>query len=198
MIAHLSGIVIEKAPHRVAIDVNGVGYDVQISLTSFESIPEVDQPVRLTIYTHVREDQIALYGFVAPEEKYLFGRLIGVSGVGPKMALAILSGLPAQELITAIAGQDRARLATIPGVGKKTAERIVMELKDRLAREMSDQIHPTSKSPCRAQDEDTLSALTNLGYPRAVAEKALNKLDPSKKMTLEDTIRGALRELCRV
>lgn len=197
MIAHLTGTLAAKAPDRCVIDVGGVGYGILVSLTTFAALPETGQRASLVIHTHVREDQLLLYGFASPEERLLFQRLIGVSGVGPKTALAILSGLPAEHLVEAIGSEDRARLSTIPGVGKKTAERIIMELKDRIARD----VPCASPGPATSRGrmhEDAVSALVNLGYPRLVAEGALRKITWSDGMPLEEAIRAALKELCRV
>jgi Holliday junction DNA helicase RuvA len=196
MIAHLTGTLILKSADHLVIDVGGVGYSVTISLSTFAALPEIGSKLSINIYTHVREDQLLLYGFIAPEEKTLFQRLIGVSGVGPKTALAILSGIPANHLVEAIGGEDRARISSIPGVGKKTAERIILELKDRLLKEMS--ILSPSTPMGRTQYNDAISALVNLGYQRSHAEGALSKIKWSDKMPIEDAIRGALKELCRI
>ncbi len=134
MIARLAGTVLEKHPMRVVIDVAGVGYDVHVPLSSFSAVGEPGTSLTLRIHTHVREDALVLYGFASALEQLLFERLIGVSGIGPKLALAVLSGLPPAELVQAIAGSDVARLTSTPGVGKKTAERIVLELKDKITR----------------------------------------------------------------
>ena len=198
MIAHLTGKLSSKAPDHCVIDVNGVGYRVTLSLSTFSALPGIGEPVSLTIHTHVREDQLTLYGFGTAEERSLFTRLISISGVGPKTALALLAGLSAAHLIETIGSEDMARLATIPGVGKKTAERIVVELKDKLARNML-AFSPSlsSSSSAGGMYEDALSALTNLGYHRSVAENALKKSGWSDKMRIEEGIRLALKELCR-
>src|SRR5579884_2865754 len=132
MIAHLRGIVLEKHPNQVIVEAGGVGYDVQIPISTYTSIPREGSAVALRIYTHVREDALLLFGFATVEEKLVFERLIAVSGIGPKLAVTVLSGLPTPELVAAIRGGDVQRLVRIPGVGKKTAERIVLELKDKL------------------------------------------------------------------
>src|SRR5438874_3846347 len=132
MIGHLSGTVREKHPNQVIVEAGGVGYEVQIPISTYTSLPAEGAAVSLRIYTHVREDALALFGFATPEEKLVFERLISVSGIGPKLAITVLSGLPTAELIAAIRSNDLARLVRIPGVGKKTAERIVLELKDKL------------------------------------------------------------------
>ena len=195
MIVHLTGTLIAKEPNRCAIDVAGVGYGVAITLTAFGALPEAGATVSLPVHTYVREDQLTLYGFASAAERALFLKLIGVSGVGPKTAMGILSGLPNADLVAAIAAGDAARLATVPGVGKKTAERMIVELKDALTREQPF-IPGAAAGPASVRD-DALSALTNLGYPRAVAENALKKVAGSSTMSVEEAIRSALRELCR-
>src|SRR5574337_1434103 len=132
MIAHLRGKLLVKHPNQAIVEVNGVGYDVTISVPAFSELPGAGSEVALHIHTHVREDQIALYGFLEPSEKQLFEKLITVSGIGPKLAITILSGMPADEMVGAIRGGDVARLTRIPGIGKKTAERMVLELRDKL------------------------------------------------------------------
>ena len=196
MIAQLTGTLVTKAPDHCVIDVNGVGYAVLVSLSTFAALPEAGERAKLVIHTHVREDQLLLYGFAAPEERLLFQKLIGVSGVGPKTALAILSGLPAGPLVEAISAEDRARLATIPGVGKKTAERIIVELKDRIAKDVSFASPGPAGSRGRMRD-DALSALVNLGYPRTVADEALRNIAWTEGIPIEEAIRAALKELCR-
>ena len=197
MISQLTGTLISKAPDGCVIDVGGVGYGVVVSLGTFAALPDAGARMTLVIHTHVREDQLLLYGFSTPEERTIFQRLIGVSGVGPKTALAILSGLPAHHLVDAIAAEDKARLSTIPGVGKKTAERIIIELKDRLARDVALSPGAAPAGPARLR-EDAVSALTNLGYGRPIAEEALRKIKWTDGMPLEDAIRAALKELCRI
>src|SRR5437773_6078420 len=135
MIAHLRGKLISRHPNQVIVETMGVGYDVTISVPTFSELPSLGSDVSLHIHTHVREDQIALYGFLRPEEKELFEKLITVSGIGPKLAITILSGMPADEMVNAIRGNDLARLTKIPGIGKKTAERMVLELRDKLPSE---------------------------------------------------------------
>jgi holliday junction DNA helicase RuvA len=171
MIAHLRGKLLAKHPNQAIVETAGVGYDVTISVPTFSDLPAVGVEVALHIHTHVREDAIALYGFLRPAEKVLFEKLITVSGIGPKLAITILSGMPADEMVGAIRGNDVARLTRIPGIGKKTAERMVLELRDKLPEAV-----PTTTSvaaPLSATEEDVLSALVNLGYQRAAAEKAL-------------------------
>src|SRR5215467_14638492 len=132
MIAHLRGKLISRRPNQVIVETSGVGYDVNVSVPAFSELPPLGAEVGLHIHTHVREDQIALYGFLRPEEKQLFEKLITVSGIGPKLAITILSGMPADDMTAAIRGNDLARLTKIPGIGRKTAERLVLELRDKL------------------------------------------------------------------
>jgi len=172
MIAHLRGRLIAKHPNQAIVETGGVGYDINISVPTFSDLPGVGGEVALHIHTHVREDSIALYGFLRPAEKQLFEKLIGVSGIGPKLAITILSGMAADEMVAAIRGNDIARLTRIPGIGKKTAERLVLELRDRLPVAIAGE---TAAAPAMsAVEEDVLSALMNLGYQRAAAEKALS------------------------
>jgi Holliday junction DNA helicase RuvA len=199
VIAHLRGRILEKHPHRVVVDVNGVGYEVAVPLSTFYGLAEPGGEIALRIHTHVREDQLALYGFATTLEQDLFERLIGVSGIGPKLALAVLSGIEPLDLIRAIERGDVARLTAIPGVGKKTSERIVLELKDRLPRASAAAIAPGGGAPeSPALRDDVLSALMNLGYHRPLAEKAA---DAAIKTTpdggFERTLKQALRELAR-
>jgi Holliday junction DNA helicase RuvA len=168
VIAHLRGKVARKDPARVVIDVHGVGYEVFIPLTTYTVIPDSGAEVSLDIHTHVREDLIALYGFSSRQEREVFERLISVSGIGPKLAVTILSGGSVEGLVTAIKGGDLARLTSIPGVGKKTAERIVVELRDKLQSLLAE----AAKPPVEA---DVLSALENLGYARPLAEAAVRR-----------------------
>lgn len=171
MIAHLRGKLLAKHPNQAIVETAGVGYDVTISVPTFSDLPAAGADVALHIHTHVREDQIALYGFLRPAEKLLFEKLITVSGIGPKLGITILSGMPADEMVGAIRGNDVARLTRIPGIGKKTAERMVLELRDKLP-EASVSTVPAIPA-MNATEEDVLSALLNLGYQRAAAEKAL-------------------------
>jgi Holliday junction DNA helicase RuvA len=175
MIAHLRGKLIARHPNQVIVDAMGVGYDVTISVPTFSELPPAGGEVSLHIHTHVREDQIALYGFLRPEEKHLFEKLISVSGIGPKLAITILSGMPTDEMTSAIRGNDVARLTKIPGIGRKTAERMVLELRDKLPPVGTDQVHVIPS--LSAVQEDVLSALMNLGYQRPSAEKALSAIE---------------------
>jgi holliday junction DNA helicase RuvA len=170
MIAHLRGKLLAKHPNQAIVETAGVGYDVTITVPTFSDLPGLGSEVALHIHTHVREDQIALYGFLTPAEKQLFEKLITVSGIGPKLAITILSGMPANEMVGAIRGNDIARLTRIPGIGKKTAERMVLELRDKLPLAGAE----TPAAPTMtAMEEDVLSALVNLGYQRPAAERAL-------------------------
>jgi Holliday junction DNA helicase RuvA len=183
----------------VVVDVGGVGYDVQVPLSTFYGLGDAGAGVQLRVYTHVREDVIALYGFASALEQDLFERLISISGIGPKLALAVLSGLEPSDLMRAIERGDVARLTGIPGVGKKTSERIVLELKDRLPR-----VQPAAPAPGEAAAapsavrDDVLSALVNLGYHRPLAEKAVAAaLAAATDGGFERTLKQALRELAR-
>lgn len=171
MIAHLRGRLISKHPNQAIVEAAGVGYDVAISVPTFSDLPAVGSEVSLHIHTHVREDAIALFGFLRAEEKQLFEKLITVSGIGPKLAITILSGMATAEMVGAIRANDHARLTRIPGIGKKTAERMCVELRDKLNAFGS----ATVAAPVSAVEEDVISALTNLGYQRALAEKAIEK-----------------------
>jgi len=171
MIAHLRGNLLSKQPNQIVVETGGVGYELTISVPTFSELPETGSDVSLHVHTHVREDLIALYGFFRLDEKRLFEKLITVSGIGPKLAITILSGMAADELAAAIRGNDLARLTKIPGIGKKTAERMVLELRDKLPETSGPSV--TSVPAMNPMEEDVLSALVNLGYPRPVAEKTL-------------------------
>ncbi|HEY1263334.1 MAG TPA: Holliday junction branch migration protein RuvA [Terriglobales bacterium] len=171
MIAHLRGKLLSKHPNQAIVETAGVGYEVTISVPTFSELPAAGGEVALHIHTHVREDALALYGFLRLQEKALFEKLLTVSGIGPKLAITILSGMPADEMNVAIRSNDVARLTRIPGIGKKTAERMVLELRDKLPPAGAESVAPVSAtSPV---EEDVISALVNLGYQRAVAERAL-------------------------
>jgi holliday junction DNA helicase RuvA len=171
MIAHLRGTLLAKHPNQAIVETHGVGYDVVISVPTFSEMPATGSEVALHIHTHVREDALSLYGFLRLGEKHLFEKLLTVSGIGPKLAITILSGMPAEEMVGAIRGGDVARLTRIPGIGKKTAERMVLELRDKLPAAAAAAESATAQvSPV---EEDVISALVNLGYQRAAAEKAL-------------------------
>jgi holliday junction DNA helicase RuvA len=194
MIAHLRGKLLAKHPNQAIVEVAGVGYELTISVPTFSDLPGVGAEVALHVHTHVREDLIALYGFLRSREKQLFEKLITVSGIGPKLAITILSGMAADEMVGAIRGNDIARLTRIPGIGKKTAERMVLELRDKLPVESAGEV--TTSPAMSAVDEDVLSALLNLGYPRATAEKALAALAKNAKNgSFEALFREALGSL---
>lgn len=196
MIAHLRGKLLAKHPNQAIVETTGVGYDVTISVPTFSELPEVGAEVALHIHTHVREDVIALYGFLRPSEKLLFEKLITVSGIGPKLAITILSGMAADEMVGAIRGNDVARLTRIPGIGKKTAGRMVLELRDKLPETAS--ITAAAVAPTSAVEEDVLSALVNLGYQRAAAEKALSvAAKSSQRESFDALFREALAVLSK-
>jgi holliday junction DNA helicase RuvA len=199
VIAQLRGALVEKHPSRLIVEAGGVGYDVQVPLSTFYVLGEPGAPVTLRIHTHVREDVIALYGFATPLEQSLFERLISISGIGPKLALAVLSGIEPAELVKAIRLQDVARLTAIPGIGKKTAERIGLELKDRLPASLQAAgAGPGPAAPIDQLRDDLLSALLNLGYQRAVAEKAIDRtLKASGPDGFEQALRDVLRGLMK-
>jgi Holliday junction DNA helicase RuvA len=198
MIGHLRGTLLEKAPSRLMIDVGGVGYDVQVPLSTFYVVGEPGAVVVLRIHTHVREDVIALYGFATNLEHAVFERLIAISGVGPKLALAVLSGIEPAELIKAVRVQDIARLTAIPGIGKKTAERISLELKDRLPTALTAGQPPAVTSPEDQLRTDLLSALLNLGYQRTAVEKAIDKVTRNAPdVRFEQALKEILRLLMK-
>ncbi len=195
MIAHLRGKLIEKQPGRAIVETGGgVGYDLTISIPTFTALPAVGGPVALHIHTQVREDQIALFGFAERDEKRLFERLIGVTGVGPKLAITLLSGLDPERAVAAIRAQDHASLTRIPGVGKKLAERLVLELKDKLD---DFAVAPQAATVRGAAVEDVLSALTNLGYQRAAGEKAV-QVSLAKDESLAGEFDGLFRAALKV
>ena len=201
MIAHLRGSILEKHPNRIVIDVNGVGYDVFVPLSTFYGLGEPGAAIALRIHTHVREDAFLLYGFATSLEQELFERLISVSGIGAKVALAVLSGIEPQELIRAIERGDLARLTAIPGVGKKTSERIVLELKDRLPRPQQAAAAGVTAPEAPILRDDVVSALVNLGYHRPLAEKAaeaaITTIGSSPDAGFERVLRQALREVAK-
>lgn len=192
MIAHLRGKLLSKLPHQAIVEAAGVGYDVAISVSTFTALPAENAEVALHIHTQVREDTLALFGFLTRDEKRIFERLITVSGVGPKLAITIQSGLNSERLVTAIRGQDHAMLVKVPGVGKKLAERLVVELKDKLE-DMA--IAPPAMQSAGPAADDVLSALVNLGYSRPAAQKAIESAVAKDKSVGEDfehLFRGAL------
>lgn len=199
MIAHLKGSVFKKTAQSIIIDVNGIGYEVFVPLSTFYNLPDEAGSASLHIYTHVREDTLTLFGFHEKLEKDIFLMLISVSGIGPKLALNILSGIGPQELLGAIARGDSVRLQAIPGVGKKTAERIALELKDRALKVLGQEELPALQIPEGKEKrlvDDALSALLNLGYSVKSAKPALEKASAAiKDLTLEGLIRESLRIL---
>ena len=194
MIAHLRGKLISKQPGQAIVEAAGVGYDVTISVPTFTALPSLGQEASLHIHTQVSEDQIALFGFLETEEKRLFERLITVSGVGPKLAIKILSGLSSDRTVQAIRGQDHAQLVRIPGVGRKLAERLVVELKDKLD---DFAVAPAQVSVQGAAVDDVLSALVNLGYQRLAAEKAIEQV-VAKERNLAGDFDGLFRGTLKV
>lgn len=200
MIGRLSGIVLEKRPDRVVVDASGVGYELHIPLGTFASLPGVGERGSLHVHTHVREDAILLFGFTTAEEKALFERLITVSGIGPKLALVVLSGLPLPELVGAIAAQNVARLSTIPGVGKKLAERLGVELKDKVSGILSSSSPSAFGVPAALGGflDDAVGALVNLGYRKPQAEAAVKAAgDVAGTTDLPALLSAALRLLSR-
>ncbi|MCU0255105.1 MAG: Holliday junction branch migration protein RuvA [Vicinamibacterales bacterium] len=202
MIALLRGRLVEKHPNRLIVDVGGVGYDVAVPLSTFYDLAEPGSDVSLRVHTHVREDLIALYGFGSALEQSLFERLISVNGVGPKLAMAVLSGIEPADLVKAVRTADVARLSSIPGIGRKTAERVVLELKDKLPVAPAD----AGAGPAAVAGDtdaelrtDVLSALVNLGYQRAHAEKAIGAVlkDPQGPRVFDRVLRQALRGLSK-
>jgi holliday junction DNA helicase RuvA len=195
MIAHLRGTLLSKHPNQAIVETQGVGYDVTISVPTFSELPAEGSAVALHIHTHVREDALSLYGFLRRTEKQLFEKLLTVSGIGPKLAITILSGMAADEMVNAIRSGDVARLTRIPGIGKKTAERMVLELRDKLpATAGAEAVSTTAASPT---EEDVISALVNLGYQRAAAEKALNAARSKASGEFETLFREALGALAK-
>lgn len=204
MIAQLTGKLAQKQPNTIIIDVGGVGYEVTIPVSTFYELGEPGADVSLRIHTNVREDAIQLYGFWTAREKELFLRLTSVSGIGPKLAITMLSGMAARELIQAIKNNDLARLTSIPGVGRKTAERVVVELRDKLAKmaveetEMETIAARDTSGDAEAIRDDTVAALVALGYPKPVAEKAVGAaLGEEGERTIQALLRRALRRLSR-
>jgi holliday junction DNA helicase RuvA len=197
VIARLQGRLLEKRPNRLVLEVGGVGYEVFVPLSTFYGLGEPGAGISLRIHTHVREDMLSLYGFATVLEQELFERLIDISGIGPRLALAVLSGIEPGELMRAIERGDVARLTAIPGVGRKTSERIVLELKDRLPRSPAGLAGDGAPAPAAVRD-DVLSALANLGYHRPLAEKAVAAvLKEAPDAGFEHALKRALRELAR-
>jgi Holliday junction DNA helicase RuvA len=188
VIAHLRGKLLAKNPNHAVVEAAGVGYEVTITIPTFSALPALGAEVALHIHTHVREDALALFGFLRPDEKQLFEKLISVSGIGPKLAITTLSGMAADTMVSAIQGNNVAALTRIPGIGKKTAERMVLELRDKLEG-FGAAPGVAAASP---MEEDVISALVNLGYQRPVAEKVLARLGQTEGETFEVLFRKAL------
>ncbi len=201
MIGHLRGVLIDKRPNQVLVDVGGVGYQVQIPLSTFYQLGDLRAEVTLLVYTHVREDQLALYGFLTAREKHFFEMLLSASGVGPSLALKILSGMSVDELLPAIKQGDLAQLTRIPGVGKKTAERVVVELRDKMAALEATGAAARPATPGRDGIEgDVISALINLGYERRGVERAVEEARRSKEAAanFESLLKASLQRLSKV
>jgi Holliday junction DNA helicase RuvA len=197
VIAQLRGRLVEKHPSRIIVDVGGVGYDVQVPLSTFYNLGDVGAEVAVRVHTHVRDDALALFGFGTPLELQLFERLIAVNGVGPKLALAVLSGIEPPALVRAVRSQDVARLTKIPGIGRKTAERIGLELRDKLPASLAAADAAAPADAADALRDDLISALLNLGYQRAAAEKAADGAVKEGEDTFERALRGALKQLVK-
>ncbi|MBT8407264.1 MAG: Holliday junction branch migration protein RuvA [Deltaproteobacteria bacterium] len=199
MIAHIQGGLNFKSPEYLIIDVDGIGYEVQVPLTTFYDLPEVGSTVALHIHTHVREDALQLYGFQSREEKQLFVRLMSVAGIGPRLAVNILSGITPVELAETLLQGDLARLISIPGVGRKTAERMMVELRDKVSTFVlsQDVAIPAKQTADEAMIEDALSALVNLGYKKGVAKRAIDEAQQrlQEEATLEILLKESLRSL---
>jgi Holliday junction DNA helicase RuvA len=205
MISHLSGTLLAKHATSVIVDVGGVGYEVTIPVTTFYDLGEPNSPVRLNVYTHVREDALQLFGFRTLRERELFILLISVSGIGPKSAVAMLSGMSADEIVMAIRTNNYARLTSIPGVGRKTAERLVIELRDKMAAlsspALEQELASGASGAAQSEDalrEDTLAALTQLGFPKPAAEKAITSaIQEGGELSVEMLLRRSLRQLSK-
>ncbi len=194
MIAKLKGVLLEKWADRVVVDIGGVGYEIFIPFSTYYELGDVGGSVSLHIYTHVKEDALSLYGFLTQREKQLFTRLIQISGIGPKLGVAILSGLPVGTLVEAVVDGDLVKLNAIPGVGKKTAERIVLEMKDKVVSLMPELRETVSVGEPGRIQEDVVSALVNLGYLKATAEKAVSRaLKDGEPTGFEDLLKKSLR-----
>lgn len=193
MIAHLRGRLLSKHPNQAIVEASGVGYEVNISIPTFSGLPALGSEVSLFIHTHVREDALALFGFLRAEDKQLFEKLLSVSGIGPKLAITILSGMAADATVGAIKGNNVAALVRIPGVGKKTAERMVLELRDKLDSFGAAATLP----PVSPVEEDVISALVNLGYNRSLVEKAVGQVAKSPEQSFDDLFRKSLAALVK-
>lgn len=197
MIAQISGTLAQKVPGEIVVDVVGVGYQVFIPLNVFYRLPEIGAPVSLQIHTHVRDDALQLFGFQDLAEKQIFLLLISVSGIGPKLAVNILSGIPAEELARALKVGDQARLVAIPGVGRKLAERLIVELKDKLATLSTAGVESPKAEIGSHVMQDAVSALVNLGYKGPEAEKMVREVLRSGDRSLENVLKDTLRRFSR-
>lgn len=195
MIALLTGKIVSKTPAELILDVSGVGYHVHTPFSTFEKMPEAGDEVTLQIFTHVREDALLLFGFFSKEEKEIFVKLLKVNGIGPKLALSILSGVPAGDFIEAVRNEDLVRLNSVPGIGRKTAEKIIIELKDKLKSMNVVSQHGTGSGRSSAVYDDAVSALVNLGYNKVQAEGVLGRVGVKKDASLTNIIKDALKEL---
>jgi Holliday junction DNA helicase RuvA len=203
VIAHVEGVLREKSPTRAVVMVGGVGYELHVSLTTFSALPDAGKPVSLRVHTHVREDAIVLFGFHTDLERALFEQLIRTSGVGPKLAQSVLSGMPPRDLLAALAREDLAALRAIPGIGTKTAQRLLVDLRDRIG-ELASAVAAEPGAgglgvpPASDALEEVVSALVNLGTPRARAERVAREVaDEAGDAPIEDQVRAALRRLSR-
>ena len=197
MIAWIQGALLSKAADRVVVNVDGVGYEVNIPFSTYYELGELGDRVSLHVYTHVREDTLSLYGFLTPLEKRLFILLLGVSGVGPRLAIAVLSGLPVEELMRAISEADIVRLSSVPGIGKKTAERLALELREKV-RPILAELGKGAGGPVvvSSVQSDVVSALVNLGYGRPIAEKAVSLVTKDvPEARFEDLLRRSLKRI---
>jgi len=194
VIAHLRGKLLSKHPNAVVVETGGVGYEVIISVPTFTGLPSAGAEVSLFVHTHVREDALALFGFLKPEDKQLFEKLLSVSGIGPKLAITILSGMSSDAMVAAIRGNNVALLTRIPGIGKKTAERMVLELRDKLGSFGST---PEAMAAATPVEEDVISALVNLGYQRPVVERAMGRLEKGAAESFDTLFRKILAALAK-
>ncbi len=197
MIAHLSGKLTHKSPVTIIIDVNGVGYQVFIPLSTFYALPELESKISLGIHTHMREEALKLFGFYTIDEKKIFEKLITINKVGPKLALTILSGMPPADILSTIDSNDIVKLSTIPGIGRKTAERLILEMRDKLDGLSLDFVAKKGPGPEKGLFDDALSALVNLGYKKSQAEQTLKKVYAEKvgDTSIESLIKDSLNLL---
>jgi len=193
VIAHLRGKLLSKHPNAVVVETGGVGYEVIISIPTFSGLPALGAEVALFIHTHVREDALALFGFLKVEDKQLFEKLLSVSGIGPKLAITILSGMSSDAMVAAIRGNNVALLTRIPGIGKKTAERMVLELRDKLDSFGT----PEAMAAATPVEEDVISALVNLGYQRPVVERAMGRFEKGGEESFDTLFRKTLAALAK-